>query len=412
MRRTPLIATSLLLSASATAAPAGDLTPPGAPGSTMKALDIVEPRTPITQDDIPMTINRPGSYYLTSDLFPVGVGDNIITVIASNVTIDLRGFTIDGATEVTAAADGIELADGVDNIAIFNGRIIDAQADGISGFNATGVTVRDVRVHDVGDDAIQLGSGAKVIDCAVFNAGGDGITALAGDARFVDCQVSGSGAWCFIAGVRSVVTGCIANEGFYDGFQVGGSSVVENCTAQNNSQNGFNIGGNSTVRGSTATGNVNNGFSLGTESSTISGCTANSNGDDGISASRGATIVHNAVAGNGSNGIFVSADCAVIENTVRNNGIAQLHSGIHIGVGDCRVEGNTLVGNHRGVNGSAAGGSFIARNTVRNSPAGAYTLGAGNVVGQIYNFAGGGTINNVVAAGNGNPPGPWSNFEY
>ena len=47
---------------------AGDLQPPAAPGSTMKTLDEVEPRIPISQDDIPLTINQNGSYYLTEDL--------------------------------------------------------------------------------------------------------------------------------------------------------------------------------------------------------------------------------------------------------------------------------------------------------------------------------------------------------
>lgn len=44
----------------------GSLTPPGAPEPTMKTLDQIEARTPISS--APFTIIRPGSYYLTTNL--------------------------------------------------------------------------------------------------------------------------------------------------------------------------------------------------------------------------------------------------------------------------------------------------------------------------------------------------------
>ena len=44
----------------------GSLTPPGAPGETMKALAQVEPRTPISS--LPYTISESGSYYVTGNL--------------------------------------------------------------------------------------------------------------------------------------------------------------------------------------------------------------------------------------------------------------------------------------------------------------------------------------------------------
>ena len=47
----------------------GGLTPPGAPGPTMKTLQQIEPRTPISS--ITFVISQPGSYYLTTNLTAV-----------------------------------------------------------------------------------------------------------------------------------------------------------------------------------------------------------------------------------------------------------------------------------------------------------------------------------------------------
>src|SRR5678815_1618363 len=71
----------------------GPLTPPGAPAPSMKTLDQIEPRTPISS--VPFTISAPGSYYVTTNL-TAGVDQNGIIVAADNVTLDLNGFTLFG----------------------------------------------------------------------------------------------------------------------------------------------------------------------------------------------------------------------------------------------------------------------------------------------------------------------------
>src|SRR6266853_1113243 len=68
----------------------GSLTPPGAPAPTMKTLQQIQPRTPISS--VPVIILNSGSYYLTDNL-EVIYGDAIF-ISANNVTVDLNGFNI------------------------------------------------------------------------------------------------------------------------------------------------------------------------------------------------------------------------------------------------------------------------------------------------------------------------------
>src|SRR5580704_7915636 len=76
----------------------GSLTPPGAPAPSMKSLDQIQPRTPISS---PVAITQPGSYYLTTNI----VGAFSLTILTSDVTLDLNGFTI----TITNNSDGIDV---------------------------------------------------------------------------------------------------------------------------------------------------------------------------------------------------------------------------------------------------------------------------------------------------------------
>ena len=85
------IITGLLLLSAGIVLAQGSLTPPGAPAPTMKTLNQVEPRTPISS--APYTISQSGSYYLTTNLTSSGHG---IIITTNGVTLDLMGFTING----------------------------------------------------------------------------------------------------------------------------------------------------------------------------------------------------------------------------------------------------------------------------------------------------------------------------
>jgi len=106
----------------------GSLTPPGAPAAMMKTLDQIEARTPISS--APFTITKPGSYYLTTNLTLSGVGGstNGITISASQVTVDLNGFTI-SSTAASATGIGILIGADLQNITIMNGSISGSVTD-------------------------------------------------------------------------------------------------------------------------------------------------------------------------------------------------------------------------------------------------------------------------------------------
>ena len=128
----------------------GSLTPPGAPGPTMKSLAQIESRTPISS--APYTITTSGSYYLTTNL-TVATGD-AITINADGVTLDLNGFTISStASPATGTAILLTIPANTSyrrNIAIHNGPLKGGSSTGPGfGFGIAGVQFREPRVSSV-----------------------------------------------------------------------------------------------------------------------------------------------------------------------------------------------------------------------------------------------------------------------
>jgi hypothetical protein len=190
-----ILSPALLLASTMSIFAQGSLTPPGAPAATMKTLDQIEPRTPISAS---FTISTSGSYYLTKNI-TVGAS-TAIAINASNVTLDLNGFTISSTQNpIVSGTGGIILSSGLSNIVIMNGTISSGVTFSGGVYSGTGfdhgiffggtgpksARVYGVNVSGVKNNAIYLGfdNGAtmngstSVENCIVNTAGGYGIYA-------------------------------------------------------------------------------------------------------------------------------------------------------------------------------------------------------------------------------------------
>jgi hypothetical protein len=215
----------------------GSLTPPGAPAPTMKTLDQIEPRTPISS--LPFTINAPGSYYLAGSL-AVTSGSGI-TISADHVTLDLHGFTI-ASTASPAAGTAILINGTRRNVTIKNGQVrgtttFSAGAfttggflDGIATASVQGGNLRvsDVSVVGLGDDGIDLATnavGSYVVErCVVSVCAGLGI--MAGVVRESSVDTVGS------FGIRGDVVIFCSGESVGPGTSddgIEGASLIDNC---------------------------------------------------------------------------------------------------------------------------------------------------------------------------------------
>lgn len=181
--------------ATATAALAqGSLTPPGAPGPTMKTLDQIEARIPLgTPNQIStstLTITAPGSYVLMGPV-EVATGSGIV-ISTSNVTLDLNGFTVSSTNTSGNTDHGIALTgtNSIFNVSIANGFIAGSYtvafdgtatgtgfSTGISGGSARNVQIARVSVRGARRGGISVSDDSSLVTaCHVAHTGSTGIT--------------------------------------------------------------------------------------------------------------------------------------------------------------------------------------------------------------------------------------------
>ena len=433
----------------------GSLTPPGAPAPTMKSLDQIEPRIPIST--LPFSISNGGSYYLTGSLTG-GPGQDGITVTADNVTIDLNGFELAGVP----AHSGIAGSGTHTNIVVRNGTIRDWSL-GVSTLNTTGGRFERLQfIRDtsgglyVGDDSLILectvekspssstifgsittGSASVVRNCIVKNSASIGIqvgsySSVSGCTVMVSAGVGISPnqgsivSGCVVTSASGVAIYCSQNTSVLDcsvsgnqssGIIAGNGCTIRNCVADNNVGIGIGLFDASTIQNCAARQNGNGGISLGT-SSTISDCITFSNTANGIIAGTFTIVTHCSSTGNSSNGIVTSDGCSIKDCTVNQN----LASGIRT-TSNCLIAGNVASLNATGLTNQAniyvtATDNQIMDNTVTGGGPGIKTTSGFNLIVKNkvtlsippFDLA----LNNKTGSITNDPTlaGPWANFNF
>lgn len=241
-----------------------------------------EMRTPIS--GIPFTITESGSYYLTQNLKMLSSTSDGIAVLADNVTIDMMGFTLEGATN---SKNGINL-DTQNNVVIYNGTIINFPWAAIYQNSATPgnhAFVENVRVVENGYTT-QYPSAYPAIA---------------------------------LTGSDNVVSAVYAFNNTADGIRVGPTSVVKDSTSTNNGRDGITVGISSSALNNIVANNQGWGL-IGGWGSAIIGNTVYSNNQGqatdsgGLRVFRGSQVENNTVYNNYHSGLWVFGSTNVLRN--------------------------------------------------------------------------------------------------
>ena len=349
----------------------GSLTPPGTPAPTMKTLDQVEARSPISS--LPYTISQPGSYYLTTNLTGSSGASGII-ISSGSVTLDLNGFALTG---VAGSTNGIRVSNVYTNITVRNGTVNGWGKTGVYAPLAVSSQFIDLRASDNGLGGIVGGQGNNRIRCvAAYNQ----LLWLTSDSgsTFQDCTATGN---------------------LGDGFDASnGGQAFNDCTATGNTNYGFFIGGWGLVNKCTANGNGSSGF-RGGRGARFSECHASQNGQAGFDAGYGNSVSGCTTSDNTGDGITVGYRCFIHNNECYANGAAVNGAGIHLTLGGSRIEGNHVAENYYGIKADVAG-NFIIHNSASGNTAD-FSITGSQSIGPIVSGDSMITTNN-----------PWANFSF
>lgn len=288
----------------------------------------------------PYTISKSGSYIVVKDLTtPQDV--NCITILCSDVTIDLNGHALYGAgTTVGTQGHGVASQNTCNNILVMNGVVRSFRQFGIC---LTGNNCQVTRIRAYGNREVGIyleGNGNNVWDNTADNNGTVGIQA-------------GSGS--------TVKDNSASNNGTI-GITAAGGSTVKNNSASNNGTWGISAG-SSTVKDNSTYGNDSIGIFAG-DYCNITGNTVDYNSYDGINFGYGCMVTNNCISRHlgAPSGLYVGLHARNTDNFIGQNLCTNNGTGILCNVAGNYLEQNKLRGNTTSVtlNGSTAGAGDLA----------------------------------------------------
>lgn len=357
-------ATLIVVPASHTFAQGSLTPPPGAPAPTMKTLDQIgqkldqiEPRIPLAAPSDIVTISQSGSYYLTGDVYALGIN-------ASDVTVDLNGFAVRHSNNSTALIIGG--AGPINNVTIRNGSVLGPGVRTPGGSNpweaayvgsfGVGIFIRNavqsVRLEKLTVRGFQLGiiceasddtSGARlhVDNCVVRDCATTGMAVRNANIRDTTVQTCGGG------GIQANL------------------SNLENVIVERNAGVGIDGTGN-TIRGATVRYCGSEGirsYSSNFENVNVSFCNAGIVTDN--SSLERVTLFSNRAAG------FFGNTSSIANSVFRSNGAAGVQ-------GTLNTLKNVSANNNTGS--GIAGDSFAVDGAIANGNGGSGVIGAGSTV--------------------------------
>jgi len=220
------------------------------------------------------------SAFLTQDLYCPG--SHGVVVGASEITIDLKGFTLRG-----------------DRSPLYNG------VDDSSGFDGVSIKNGVVGNFYFGVDAFPDADGVSVSNLVASGNRANGI---------------------YVAGASTKIGSSTSSENSVNGIYVAGTGAkIQSSTASANGVVGiFLVGSSASVNSSTAVGNRDGGISVQGDAARIQSSTASGNGLDGIVVfGNSASVKSSTASGNDGFGIGVSGDGSQFKaNRAEANGFA------------------------------------------------------------------------------------------
>jgi hypothetical protein len=269
----------------------------------------------------PVTISQAGSYRLTDNLTVPNVNTTAIEVDASQVSIDLNGFSIIGPNScvgcpATCAASGfgrgIFTANSIRNLTVRNGTIRGMGGSGILlGFGATAI-LEGMTLDQNGAGGFEGGSGTATNSFASANLG---VGFASGGGRFSSNTSACNGS-----------TGILLFAG-----EVSGNHVVQN------KGDGIKVDSEAAILNNNA--NNNGGCGIRAVNSQVSHNTLDSNGTCGIKVTGSGTLIGNNVNGGNCPALDLSPKVGFVHNVLStlncNIGCSAVLGGVEMGTNVC-----------------------------------------------------------------------------